>query len=255
MQRLAVPLVALALLCAPPAAWAQSTRLHFIGFAAGFRVVDLAADLVIGRQGYDASLNLQTLGVVNVLARTETTSEVHGRWIGDAAMPDLYNTEGVFNGEPHRMTLSYRDGQPSVTTRLPDNADGREPVAPPLQANTIDSLSAIMALLRRVADNGSCDGRARVFDGRRLSEIVAHTVGPETLPATSRSVFEGSTLRCDFTGTELAGFKLSDNRARVSRPQHGSVWLASLAPGGPMVPVRVSFHTGWVGDTVMYLVN
>lgn len=237
----------------PLPARADPVRLHYLGFAAGLRVVELGATLSFAEGRYDASLDLQTLGLVDAFAHADSVAEVHGAWLGEAAAPRSYDSHGLFHGEPHRMSIAWRDGQPRVLARLPEGDDGREEVAAPLRANTIDSLSAMMTLLHRVAVSGSCDGHARVFDGRRLSEIAAQTVGEVTLPPTSRSVFAGPALRCDFEGTLLAGFRHDDNRARAARPQHGSVWLAALAPGGPMVPVRVSFHTGLFGDTTMYL--
>ncbi len=125
------------------------------------------------------------------------------------------------------------------------------PVA--LWANTVDNLSAMAALLHDVATIGRCDGSRRVFDGRRLSRIAAGTVGVEALPETDRSVFHGPALRCDFSGTLLAGFKYEDNRARAARPQRGVAWFAPLRPGGPPVPVRVRFATPFFGDATLYL--
>ena len=83
----------------------------------------------------------------------------------------------------------------------------REPVPVSVQQNSVDSLSALALLIRRVADTGRCEASARMFDGNRASEITAHTAGDEVLAPTTLSSFSGKTLRCDFLGQMLAGFR------------------------------------------------
>ena len=128
---------------------------------------------------------------------------------------------------------------------------GTEPVAPALQIGTEDTLSA-MAQLCGGWIAVDCDTSARTFDGRRLSEIDARTVGMETVAATRRSIFAGPALRCDFEGRMLAGFLLADNRAEMQRPLHGSAWFAAIE-GSPPLPVRLQFETRWFGIVTMLL--
>ncbi len=244
----------LALCLTPGAALAQGPqRLHYVAYSTGFRVLDLVVDVDLGTSRYAMNLSVHTVGVFGALVGGATDSSARGRWDGLAALPSMYDAHGTWHGEHVHTAMSYANGIPTTTALLPDNAHEREAVPPALQANTIDTLSAIAVLLHDVAQTGRCEGQSRVFDGRRLSEIAATTVGEETLPQTDRSTFQGSTLRCDFTGTLLAGFKFEDNRAREARPQHGIAWLARLQPGGPMLPMRVRFATPFFGDAILYL--
>ena len=149
--------------------------------------------------------------------------------------------------------IQYHQGKPEIRQLVPPNTDEREPVPDALQDNTIDTLSALAELIHVVADTGRCETTVRTYDGRRAVEIEAHTVGPEMLETTERSSFAGKTLRCDFSGRMLAGFKFDDNRQRDSKPMHGSAWLAPIVPGGPPLPVRLAFETKWFGDAIMYL--
>ena len=93
----------------------------------------------------------------------------------------------------------------------------------------------------------------RTYDGRRAVEIEAHTAGVELLETSSRSSFAGKTLRCDFSGRMLSGFKFGDDREHDSKPMQGSAWLAPVVAGGPPLPVRMTFETRWFGDAIMYL--
>ena len=243
-----------ALLLTPGVARADAPQhLHYVAYSTGFRVLDVVADVDLGRQGYSVSLSVHTVGLYGAMVRGATETSVRGRWSGSAALPAAYDSHGFWHGEQIHVAISYADGQPTITTLLPANTGEREAVPVALWANTIDNLSAMAALLHNVATSGRCEGQSRVFDGRRLSEIAATTVGTEVLPETDRSVFHGPALRCNFSGTLLAGFKYEDNRARAARPQRGVAWFAPLQPGEPPVPTRVRFATPFFGDAVLYL--
>ena len=142
---------------------------------------------------------------------------------------------------------------PNVLKMEPPVEDEREPVPVAQQANTIDSLSAMAALIRQIMVTGKCDGHDRTYDGRRLSEVSAHTVGQEALEETSRSSVAGTALRCDFQGKQLAGFRRDADQNELAKPTDGSAWFAQLGPGGPPIPVRVRFTTAQLGDITMYL--
>ena len=156
-------------------------------------------------------------------------------------------------GRPLVTQIDYPGGNPRVVQLAPPVEDDRESVPASLQPGTIDSLSAMAELVASVARTGRCDGAQRTFDGRRLSELSARTVGEESLAPTGRSTFSGRALRCDLEGRQIAGFA-KDADPAAARPLHGSAWFASLAPGTPAVPVRISFETRFFGAATAYLV-
>lgn len=247
--------IAFALLtwAAAGAARAATFDVHYVAYAAGFRVLDITGSISLDARGYKVDLDFRTVGLFGLLVDGSSHTTARGVWQGAATVPALYDSRGRWDGQVRQTTIDYQDGQPVIRALLPANDREREPVAAALQANTLDSLSAMAALLRVVQTTGSCDGAARIFDGRRLSQIWVRTGGPEVLPASARSMFQGPTLRCDFEGRLLAGFKYGDDRARAARPQRGSAWLASMSVGGPMLPVRIRFSTRFFGDATMYL--
>ena len=85
-----------------------------------------------------------------------------------------------------------------------------------LQANTMDTLSALVQLMRRVEQAGRCDTHVRTYDGRRVLDIAARTGGQELLEPAHDSIYRGQALRCDFEGSELAGFLIWRGRPGAS---------------------------------------
>ncbi len=253
----ATALIAALLLWPQPWAAAQAalapTRLHFVAYSTGLRVLDVQATLALGQGQDQIDLALQTLGLFSVFVTGHTQTVARGAWRDDAAMPAFFGASGEWRGKTLLTRMTYVGGQPDVSALLPPITQEREPVPPALQANTIDSLSAMAELVRRVNDTGRCEGAARTFDGRRLSEITVRTAGMQMLARTSLSIFAGPALRCDFDGRLLAGFKFEDDRARAARPRRGSAWFARLSPGGPLLPVRLQFATPFFDDATMYL--
>ena len=242
-------------LLSPAAALAQPgpTQLTYSTYIGGLNVADLDASIALSPQGYQVQIAYRLTGVVGALVKGGGSSVVDGRFQADAAAPRALVSTGQFRGRPYVMRMEWRGGQPAVVQLEPPDEDLREPVPADQQAHTIDTLSAMATLLQKVSATGRCDGGLHTFDGRRLSELQARTAGQESLPETGRSSFKGTALRCDFEGRQLAGFLRDADQAALRRVQHGSAWFARVVPGGPVVPVRITFNARSFGDATMYL--
>jgi hypothetical protein len=245
-------LLAVALLASCPA-YANDVRLTYAAYAADLNVMRMAIAFSLTPEGYEVAISGRTTGLVGALYHATWTSTAHGAWAGGDVQPELYVSDGLWGGKQSRVTLGYSGHDPVVRELVPRDDGYHEPVDPALAHDTIDSLSAMALLIRRVASTGTCDGEVRVFDGRRLSVVAVRTSGPQTLPPTGRSSWQGAALRCDFEGRELAGFPRDLSPAEAHRPHRGSAWLARLAPDGPPLPVRVVFESRWVGAATLYL--
>lgn len=238
------------------AALAQSPlQAHYDVYAAGLNVASVDAGLSIGRASYQMNLAYRTTGMAGVFFRGHQDNTVTGAWHGMQPAPSRFFGKGVWRGNERVTDIEYVQGRPVIRQLEPPNEREREPVPEPLQAGTIDTMSALTDLMHVVAATGRCELTVRTYDGRRAVEIEARTVGEETLEATQRSAFSGKALRCDFAGRLLAGFKFGDDHAQESRPMHGTAWLATVVAGGPPVPVRMSFETRWFGDATMHLTS
>ncbi len=256
---LAAVLALLAACAAVPAGARAATTgtvtVAYEGFAHGLIVLKLSATLTMTKAGYTGRLTMRTAGMVGWLVHMDNDSQVAGRFADGQAVPLTYDSTGSMRGVARTTHITYQNGVPHVAVLYPPVELDRTAVPADQTAATMDTLSAMAALMREAGERGTCDGTAKLFDGRRLTALTAHTVGPETLPASSKSPYAGPTLRCDFEGVRLAGFVKADSEAQQRLPRRGTAWLAPLVPGAPPVPVRVAFENKLLGQVMLYLTS
>lgn len=224
-------------------------------YAAGFHVAEVQATFSIGRRHYHLQLAYHTTGIVGFFRRGHQFDEVIGTWVAGQPHPEAFTATGVWDGEQGVTRLLYRHDDPVVMRLVPPVEKERQPVPEALQQHSVDSLSAIALLIRRVQDTGRCEASVHTFDGRRASEISATTAGEQMLQHSDQSIYEGKALRCDFAGRMLAGFRFGEDAPENRRPLHGAAWLAPLQAGGPPLPVLMQFETRWFGEARMYLTH
>jgi hypothetical protein len=253
MRGAAISWAVVILSLAAPAFAEEPLRLTYRTYAVGVPVADVEARIVLGPWSYQLALAFRTTGVAALVIGGYHTSSVYGIWLNDLAVPRQYTSDSVWHGETRAVLIDYDQGIPTVGRLLPPPEPEQEPVGADLQANSIDPLSALAALMRIVARSGRCDTGVRTFDARRAAEMTVQTVGMETLEPSGRSSFSGKALRCDFVSRILAGFRIDQADKTDYRPLRGSAWLAVAVPGRPSVPVRMTLETRWFGGVTSYL--
>jgi len=244
----------LAMLCSPAAARAEPLRAVYAVQAAGMQVVrvEVLFDLS-GPSHYRIESRMNFTGVASWFTSGRMFSRVDGVWVGDAARPSRYVSEGSWRGEPRQVALDYAGGQPVLRQIVPAHDPDREPVPPSLQTHTTDSLSALAQLSRTLEETGGCEERAAIFDGRRRGNVVVRTQGRDYLPPHG-AAWTGEAVRCGFTARQIAGFRRDDGED-TRQPQEGTAWMARPRPGAPILPVRVEMPGRWLGRLTAYLVE
>lgn len=232
---------------------AETATAHYAAYAAGLNVLVMDARFDLSPADYRLQLDYRTTGAFSLFVRSQQSTVVQGALAAGNATPVRFTSSGVLRGEQRVTAIDYREGQPIIRQLVPPNDKERESVPEAEQRGTIDTLSAMAQLISQVTRTGRCDGTVRTFDGRRLATLRSWTVGSEVLPPSTVSSFSGPALHCEFEGRQLGGFMLDESRETLQRPQRGSAWLAAVSPGGPILPVRISFHTRWFGDATMFI--
>ena len=236
-------------------AWAAENHLTYETYAAGLNVLNIDATLDINPTDYRIQFTSRTAGAFSLVVSGQMQTTVTGKRTPSGVAPIRSYSQGQFRGSERRTLIDYVAGQPQVRVLEPAVDPDRDPVPEAMQRDTVDPESAIAALIYRINTSSKCEGSARVFDGRRLSEIRATTAGMELLTGDSKVQYSGPALRCDFEGRQLGGFLHDVSEAELKRIQRGSAWFAPLGAGGFSLPVRMQFSTRLFGAATMYLVK
>ncbi len=248
-------LMAAMLASGPVAAQQAPLRLTYAAYFGGIQVAELQAGIGLTPQAYQMQLSFHLVGVAATLFHAQGSSKVDGRFQGSRALPRELFSSGQGGGKDRVVQIDYQGDHPVVTQLQPPLEPEREPVPASDQVRTIDSLSAMALLFHQVWTTGRCENDVRTFDGRMMTQIVVKTIGEEMLEQTSRSIFNGTALRCDIEGRQLAGFWRETDEATLHKPHRASVWFARTVPGGPLLPVRIEIETRGFGSANLYLIG
>jgi len=255
MSRVLAGLLGLLSLMPGPALAQQAAQVHltYDAYAAGIEIMQMRAFFGLGPWSYQIGIDYHTTGLVGLFYRGQQVNTVRGVWQENHPQPVEFFGDGVWRGRPRRTLIDYDRDTPEIKVLRPPQETEREPVPAELRVHTMDTLSALAQLMRRVEADGRCETSVRTYDGRRVLEVTARTGAREDLAPSGRSVFHGQALRCDFEGSELAGFLLGEDDPEHRGPLQGSAWLAPVLHDAPPLPVRIAFQTRWFGWATMYL--
>ncbi|GLQ05972.1 DUF3108 domain-containing protein [Sneathiella chinensis] len=181
--------------------------------------------------------------------RTEGVVEKGGR-----LKPVGHFHESAWRGKKRGNLISYQaDGQVSVTPLGKQPADKTKYTAlnPEDIHHSIDPLSMVLEVSRRLDRGEECRGSYPVFDGRRRYDVSLSEVKPRSFPPSSYSVFQGQARGCKLEIDKRGGFR---KNADYNLTEQGDliVWVSAPAQGARMVPVRLQVDTP-LGGMEMHL--
>jgi len=232
-------------------------RAHYAAYVGGMQVLALEGEIALAGGRYRIETSQRTAGLLSFFLSGGNTLRAEGVALAEDATPftvrpERFLNEGVWRGRRRSVAIEFRPGDPLVRAE-PPNGSEREPVPAALQRGTLDTLSAMLFLLRQVAAERGCTGAAPVFDGRRRVDFSVRGEGLETLPPSHYGSYHGPALRCRYEGRQIAGFQTNQAREEAEKPQQGVMWLAPPLPGAPPIPVRVEVESGWLGTAYIHL--
>lgn len=260
----AIPAAALAatlMAVTGPAGAADGVRLLYRVHVGGVAVLDAAADVSVAPGRYSVSVQAETEGLIGRFAAWRSRSSASGALAGAGPAPDSFRASSTWRGEPRSVRIDYGPGG-ALTAVADPPADGveRDPVPPDLQQGTLDPLSAVVATMLGVRQEGTCGRSLPVFDGRHRYDLSFAPLGGRRLERSRYSVFAGDALHCRASYRSIAG-QWKNRGSGWFRSGGGSserppvdVYIAPVRDGVPPVPVRVETDSPF-GSVVAHLVE
>ena len=220
-------------------------RLAYRAYVAGFGFTTIAANLRLDGDEYRMEAHLAVDGAIAELLPWSTTLRSWGRLAADGVAGvrvARLRVENSWRDRRRHVQAAYHAGEAVIENADPPPYDGARQVAPELTRDTIDPLSAALALGRAVVAGGRCARQLPVFDGRRRYDLLIEHGGSERLTPDKRSRFAGAATRCTFRIDRIAGFR-PDRKPWIDSDKSTRVWFGRPIPDGPPMPVRVETPT------------
>jgi len=249
----------------PSIAQAASTKQKMVYevYAGGMHA--LQAELTIdleNKDRYSTVLFAKTRGFLGTLVPWYGTFESHGWNEGEGRYrPELHKSTSIWRDEEEIKEYTYgRDGTfKSLVIMEAGKKPKTEPNEPELTNQTIDVLTATLAILEAVATGEPCTGSADVFDGKRRFEQKFNDMGSEILESSRYNIYEGVAQRCTVEVVPKGGKWYDKPRGWLSIQEQGrskgtmpTVWIAKVEENAPAIPVKLLVKTDY-GALFMHL--
>lgn len=211
-------------------------------YAGGLHVLTYEAVVSLDSGAYKASVQARTNGFVDRLFKFSLEAEVAGVEGVTGPMPRHFRVANRWRENPERwVEISYSEGAvPKAEAEPPATGDDRDPVSKDLLPGTLDPISAVLAVVAKVAQSGRCEVEVPIFDGRRRYNLTTQHLGETELVASDVAPFGGVATRCGLAFEMLGGgWKKKSRRWKEAGRPEIEVFLARVLPNAPPLPVRL----------------
>lgn len=227
----------------PAAAAPAPLRLGLEIYAAGLHALSVDAEIRIDGAHYEGVASTRTRGLLDLMFGYRGELRSRGTVQSDGTRPLRHTAGSRSRFSTSDVEITYRaDGE--VSTRLIPRDEDDDPIPDRLRRDTLDPLSAFVALARRGTAEETCRGVVRVFDGRRRFDLEFSYLGSDSLAPNSYAFYAGPAGHCRarYRRVEKDG---SYRPSKDPRRPPAEVWLAPLGGDGALVPVRIEAETRW----------
>lgn len=268
-MRFLMPLILALLLLATgaPAALASSEG-HYLKYniyTGGLKTI--SADLQIvddDASAYQMIMNARTEGLLKIFKAWQGTLETAGRYLYNGEKrPAFHESVSIWKDNTQVKEFSWNEQgvlrdfyvfEDGKTKSLEDfNLDQN------IAENSVDILTAALAIMETAARTGACEGQEDVFDGKRRFALSVENKGIEYLKSSRYNRYGGEALRCEIKITPQQGDWHGKLKGWMAISEEGgqagavpTVWLARLEKDGPAVPVKLQAKTSY-GTFMMHL--
>jgi hypothetical protein len=217
--------------------------MRYEAYVAGLPVVAFDFHLDADAGGYALGGQVRTVGLLRLFYRLDLRTLSQGAIGGADLHPRFHEQRMLVRGHERSARLDYPGDGTVVAALVPAEDPGRPKPSWQQTVDTIDPLTALLAIGRAVAQRGRCEGRFAVFDGRRRYDVLLSDDGAEPAERFPGYAHDGEVRRCTAAALKIAGFSWDQDYS--PHTTDGRVWFATPRPGAPALPLRIDFASSW----------
>lgn len=199
--------LAIALSCSAASANAQDESGRFKLYVGGIPAGELVFNAKNNGTSYQVAGAVGSTGLIGSLVKVSYKAQSSGAVQSGHLVPQSYSEKADTGRRQQSSEMTYKGGVPVSTQVEPPRKPRDYDVDPSSQKGTFDPLTMIYTTLRDIDQADACKLNQRMFDGRRLSEVVLNA--PK---------IDGDTITCGGVYRRLAGFSAKDMKERTEFP-------------------------------------
>ena len=228
---------------------------NYTFYFGGFSILQAETTIELRRKSYKVVSKSKTDGILNVFFEWSGQATSKGNFLKWRSVPSLHQNVGKRAGNVRKTVLSYESNGEIVSSDIQPPPDLSEvfPVPSGLLKETIDPLTAIVQINRRLEHGMGCNATFPVFDGRRRYDLTLADRGELTLKQTPFSVFKGKALVCAINTNMLGGHKREKSKYTTTSGEK-LVYVGRPLKDGPILPVALMVETAF-GTLTGHLVS
>ncbi|WP_380057225.1 DUF3108 domain-containing protein [Falsihalocynthiibacter sp. SS001] len=153
-------------------AHAQNESARYRLYVGGIPAGELVFNARNNGKTYQVAGSVRSTGLVGAIVKVGYGAQVSGTIVGGKLQPSAYTEQASTGRRDQGSKLSYKNGVPQLLQATPPRKKREWDLEPSGQKGTLDPLSMIYTLLREVDQQDACSLNQRMFDGRRLTEVI-----------------------------------------------------------------------------------
>jgi hypothetical protein len=194
-----------------PPAHAQRLVLDYGVWAGGFQALDVALDITVNKNAYQATMTARPTGFLGKLLPWAGDYHTEGVVRNGVLIPTFHERMSAWRDDRSYLRIFFSKGRVSRVDEIETVAGKKQtvprPQPPGMTDGTVDIMTAIVGMQLQATEKGNCNYQAVAFDGKRRFRIGFKDLGVETLPVSQRNVFSNVPARaCELELTALMGF-------------------------------------------------
>ncbi len=177
-------------------------------YVGGFRIAEVSLKASADATGYQATSQVTTRGVLEVLLRGRSISKAVGkRGAFGRLEPEGFATRYSSRTGEQKLRIGYEDATPTRVTFEPLAEDTDQHAKARDQRGSLDPLSAAVAALLPAESAELCNRTIPIFDGKRRFDIIFIAPDPSRFDESAPPPkWEGKLTRCLGVYERISGF-------------------------------------------------
>ena len=208
----------------------------------------------IDETSYQFEGQVFTEGTLAFFYEFEGQNTLKGTIRDNQYQPDSFQSVSTFDDETYTVDMSWPKGlnRPVFSVEPEPEKDEVHPLRQATLRNVADPYTAMLMALSDFDASGKCEGKYRVFDGRRRSEFYLKDFGETTIEADKDWGYDGPAHICGSASKMIGGHKIKGSKDDEELDFEKVKIFIAKPDGKTTMPVRIEVNN-FFGSVIIRL--